>query len=380
MGILPQNSVANVEALCARLRWDPSYTFSVESTVGGAQAGTGPATPVMAPRLPFTGAATVRDVLRYRTALGAAVSPATLRLLAGSCSSPSDAAALRALAEPAQYVPRVRDELLRLPGVLARFPTATMPLDRFLACTPSLLPRYYSISSSPKGAPVGGMDVSFRHVRVPRSDGTVFEGACTTFMAGLAPGDELLLALRPSHFRLPPDPSTPVVFIAGGVGITPFRAFLLDRIADAKTAARSGGGGSGGGAGGGRFGPALLLYGCRDIGDRIYADVASAALEAGALTTYDVAYAAPSRSTLALHTPRPRLAHELLGDHAAAVWDAIRAGGVVYVCGGAAGFGEAVVAALQGVLVSAGGMPAGEARAYVSAMLREDRLLEDLAD
>ena len=357
IGIMPQNSATNVERLCARLRWDPEYEFSVEAHGNSSST-----------RLPFTGVGSVRDVLTYRTALGAAVSPAMLRMLSSSCSSSSEAAALRALAEPDQYVSRVRDQLLRLSDVLARFPSAKVPLDRFLASTPSLLPRYYSISSSPKLVTTPGtLDVTFRHLRVPRSDGTVFEGACTSFLAAAAPGDDLLLAMRPSHFRLPSDPATPIVMVAGGVGITPFRSFLQDRLADANGSPTS------------KFGPAMLLYGCRDAADRIYADVAAEALAAGALTCYDVAYAAPSKATLAI-TPRPRLAHELLAEHASDVWEAIHRGGIVYVCGGAAGFGESIVAALQGVLVSAGGMEAPAARQYVSAMLASDRLLEDLAD
>ena len=38
-----------------------------------------------------------------------------------------------------------------------------------------------------------------------------------------------------SGFRLPPDPSLPVVMVAGGVGIAPFRAFIQHRHAQRTT-------------------------------------------------------------------------------------------------------------------------------------------------
>lgn len=65
--------------------------------------------------------------------------------------------------------------------------------------------------------------------------------------------------MRPANpaFRLPIDAEkTPVVMIAAGAGIAPFRAFVQERAAQM--------------AGGRRVAEAVLFFGCRGLGDDLY--------------------------------------------------------------------------------------------------------------
>ena len=69
------------------------------------------------------------------------------------------------------------------------------------------------------------------------------------------------MAVRPSHasFGLPANPEeTPIICIAAGTGIAPFRAFIQERAAMA--------------AGGRALAPALLFFGCRSEEDDLYRD------------------------------------------------------------------------------------------------------------
>ena len=46
----------------------------------------------------------------------------------------------------------------------------------------------------------------------------------------LLQGGKVFARVRRSNFRLPPDPSTPVIMIGAGTGVAPFRAFIQERI------------------------------------------------------------------------------------------------------------------------------------------------------
>lgn len=53
-------------------------------------------------------------------------------------------------------------------------------------------------------------------------------GMCTTWMTQLKRDAQVPCVVRPSTFRLPEDPSVPVICISGGVGIAPFKAYVTN--------------------------------------------------------------------------------------------------------------------------------------------------------
>lgn len=231
--------------------------------------------------------------------------------------------------------------------------------------------------------------------------GRVWSGLASSFMATRRPGDAVTVAVRPSSFRLPADPSRPQVWIAGGIGVAPFRAFLEERIYLAMALGAGTAGSSGSSAGSGsRLGRATLLYGCRGAYDHVYAGLAREAVACGALTEVDVGYgdggAAPepagegSPEETALRAAymargdgragRPVLADELVLRHADAVWEALTQGGAVYVCGGATGFGAAVSRAVTSIIMTRAGMTEAAAQEHLFRCVEEGRFVEDLAD
>ncbi|KAH6999258.1 cytochrome P450 [Ilyonectria sp. MPI-CAGE-AT-0026] len=166
---------------------------------------------------------------------------------------------------------KIQNELSRLAGdayteeisakrvstldLLERFPTIQLPLGVFLAMLPPMHIRQYSISSSPL-ANISQASLTFTVLNEPSLSGTGHQyfGVASNYLDSLEPGDGLHVAVRsPSvAFRLPVDPEqTPIICIAAGTGLAPFRGFVQERAAVIA-------------AGRKKLAPALLFFGCRD--------------------------------------------------------------------------------------------------------------------
>lgn len=75
--------------------------------------------------------------------------------------------------------------------------------------------RRFSISSSPQDSEL---------IITTRNSNSIYKGT----LFALNPGDAIKMAGPTGNFILPQDPTTPVVLIAGGIGITPFYSMLED--------------------------------------------------------------------------------------------------------------------------------------------------------
>jgi sulfite reductase (NADPH) flavoprotein alpha-component len=88
--------------------------------------------------------------------------------------------------------------------------------------------RLYSISNAPSA---GGrvIELTVTAVRY-RARGREYRGACTSYLADAPIGTRLSLSPVPNpRFRMPQDDAAPMVMIALGSAIAPFRAFLQER-------------------------------------------------------------------------------------------------------------------------------------------------------
>ena len=120
--------------------------------------------------------------------------------------------------------------------ILAEFPSGRLTPQEFVDHLRKLMPRLYSIASSPKPHPQH-VHLTVAIVRY-RSNGRERVGVCSTFMADRA---EVSVTAVPtfvshSHFGLPEDHAAKDVIMVGpGTGIAPFRAFVQERVATAAT-------------------------------------------------------------------------------------------------------------------------------------------------
>ncbi len=141
---------------------------------------------------------------------------------------------------------------------------------------PPVRSRYYSVSSCQRVTPQR-LELTVSRLTYSAPDGTVKRGTCSTYLAEARPGDRVSFrVIRVPLFRLPVDPTAPVVLVSAGTGLAPFRAFWLERaarataaaapITNAYTAAQAA---LPGGLGIGRM---LFIHGCRSNAALMYRD------------------------------------------------------------------------------------------------------------
>jgi sulfite reductase (NADPH) flavoprotein alpha-component len=234
----------------------------------------------------------------------------------------------------------VADLLQQCPGGLQ------MPND-LVKMLPRLVPRLYSISSSPAAHP-GRVHTTVSVVRYRTYDRDR-GGVCSTLLADrIEPGDRLPIYIQPNKkFRLPQDPNAPVIMIGPGTGIAPFRAFLHERRVTGAT------------------GRNWLFFGERRAStDFLYRDELESMHADGHLTQLDTAFSRDQE--------RKIYVQDLMRQNAQQLWQWIEEGAFLYVCGDAARMAKDVDRTLHKIVEEQDGKQQEAAESYVQT-LKDDR-------
>jgi len=294
------------------------------------------------------------DLRPLRTALSVACNltrtrPETFELLALHAKSPSDRQKLSELGRGEANEFAVAD----LAEVLEHFPSARPPVNELFGSLARLQPRLYSISSSLRAHP-GEVHLTVGVVRF-ESRGRWRNGVASHFLGvRCLPGDEVPVYVQPSaRFRLPTDPTTPIIMIGPGTGIAPFRAFLEERQSL------------------GLKGPAWLFFGNQHFEyDFLYRDELSGFMDRGVLTKLDLAFSRDQAEKIYVQNR--------MQENGAELWRWLEEGAHFYVCGDAKRMAADVDDTLRAVIAKWGNRSKEEADAYVSAMAKSKRYHKDV--
>jgi sulfite reductase (NADPH) flavoprotein alpha-component len=179
---------------------------------------------------------TLREALAGRLAL-AGPTPRLIKLLAEKTSDPAEQARLQAL-----LAPEAKDELKgylderHYIDVLTEFPGARPTPQELTDLMRKLMPRLYSIASSPRLHP-STVHLTVAVVRY-EINGRERVGVCSTHLADRWPLREATtpVFVSHSHFGLAEDHAErDVIMVGPGTGIAPFRAFVQERVAVGAT-------------------------------------------------------------------------------------------------------------------------------------------------
>jgi sulfite reductase (NADPH) flavoprotein alpha-component len=237
--------------------------------------------------------------------------------------------------------------------LLVEFPSAKLTPQELVDHMRKLMPRLYSIASSPKLHPTD-IHLTVAIVRY-RTNQRERHGVCSTFLA-----DRVQVGSTPtpvfvshSHFGPPEDRSKDCIMIGPGTGIAPFRAFVQDRYADKAT------------------GRNWVFFGDQKRAtDFLYEEEWAEWRAKGVLHRLDLAW---SRDQL-----NKVYVQDRMREHAAELWAWIKGGGYVYVCGDAKRMAKDVDLALHAIVAGQGGLTPEQAAEYVKQMKKEKRYQRDV--
>ncbi|KAF9882279.1 bifunctional p-450: NADPH-p450 reductase [Colletotrichum karsti] len=145
----------------------------------------------------------------------------------------------------------VRAKHMSILDVVETYPMLRLPFQHFLSLLPPMAMRQYSISSSPLFAH-GKATLTYDIINEPAMSGVgQFKGVASNYLSSLTAGNKIQVSVRPTikfHMPLNAD-AVPLILIAAGTGIAPFRAFMQERAVCVEN--------------GRKIAPAMLFFGCR---------------------------------------------------------------------------------------------------------------------
>ncbi|CAK7213051.1 hypothetical protein SBRCBS47491_001671 [Sporothrix bragantina] len=246
--------------------------------------------------------------------------PATKRsiLAIAEAADEKDKAELQRLAGD-DYTTEVSSKKVSILDLLDRFPKVDLPFATFLGLLPPMRVRQYSISSSPLWNP-GHVTLSYSVLTAPAlADKTkTYEGVASHYLSRLQVGDRVHVAVRPSHasFHLPHDAeNVPIICVAAGTGLAPFRGFVQERAALIGA--------------GRKLAPAHLFFGCRGPLDDLYREELDKWQKMGAVEVHRAfSREDPDNEAQGCKHVQDRIYHDR-----ESMTDLWQAGARVYVCG-----------------------------------------------
>ncbi|MFF9817319.1 cytochrome P450 [Streptomyces sp. NPDC014006] len=337
--VLPANAPALVERAAAALGVDPGTVLDIRAT-RRRRDGLAVDRPV-----------TVRDLLTHHVELQERPGPDRIATLAAAHPCPPERAALAAL--PADD-PRTLIELFEDHPALR----GALDWPALLDLLTPLRPRHYSISSSPAADPRhADLMVSVLHAPARSGKGD-YTGTGSGHLATVRPGDTVYARVQPCREAFRVDHSAPVVLVAAGTGLAPFRGVVADRAAAL--------------AAGAELPPALLYFGCdAPDADFLHAEELHAAEAAGALSLRPAFSAAPADG--------PMFVQHRIAAEAEEVGRLLDAGARVYVCGDGARMAPGVREAFRALYRGrTRGADEAAAQRWLDEMTTAGRYVEDV--
>ncbi|KAJ8948938.1 hypothetical protein NQ314_008316 [Rhamnusium bicolor] len=341
IGILPRNDSVEVTKLLIRLniesQAEETYTLKILSDSTKKN-----------PKLPrhVPNCVVIKDIFTYYIDIRKPPKKLFLKALIRFTEDPQEVNQLEEICSPKgskQYSELINGTAQTLLGLLNTFPSCYPPIEIILEHSMPLQPRYFSISSSPMMMELKGVCTGWLEELIKKS---------------YAKLEKIPFYFRkPNTFRIPSDLSTPIIMVATGTGLAPFKSFLDHRLFSKEN-------------GDCNLGEAFLFYGCRYSGrDYLYSKEIEEYLHKGALTKL---YTAFSREIGKCYVQ-----DKINENGEEFVNNILKKRCVIYVCGNAKSMVKDVKNAVTNNLTKYGHLELLVAEEYLDRLCKENRFIVD---
>ncbi|CAO3676228.1 unnamed protein product [Umbelopsis ramanniana] len=350
--------------------------------------------PAAPKKYPFPVPTTYRSIFRHYLDIATPPPRPVLGAIAQYATSEASKSKLESLAADKDiYRSEVVDACKNLGEVLESIDStpgafADVPFDLIVESLSRLQPRYYSISSSSLESPntITVTAVTLKFTPESSPDRTVY-GVATNYLWAMhqaahpeiqnvetgpeyytkGPRDAYLnqdgvkvpVHVRKSNFKLPRNPSVPVILVGPGTGVAPHRAFVRERAFQKRN--------------GKDVGKTLLFFGCRRSDeDYLYNDEWPELFDT---------LGGESRiiNAFSRETDKKVYVQDRLRENGSEVWDMLdKQHAYIYVCGDAKRMAKDVQSAFIEFAQQFGGQSPEEAEQYVKNLRSKGRYQEDV--
>jgi cytochrome P450 / NADPH-cytochrome P450 reductase len=352
LGVLPHNGEALVRRVLERFELSGGALIRIRNNTRSKTF------------LPVDRAVPVSALLSRYLDLQGVARRSEIQVLAEYTECPPEKEKLLALgSDDPDSVARYREEILEknvsLIDLLEEHRSCELPFNIYLELLPALRPRYYSISSSPLLDPkkcsitVGVIDAPARSGRGE------YRGVCSAYLAELPVGSVVEGFVRPpsTPFVPPEDPATPMIMVAAGTGLAPFRGFLQERAVAKKQ--------------GKQVGQSSLFFGCRNPEqDYIYEEELEEFAREG-ITDLECAFSRVEGQPKTYVQNRIEAQRE-------EIWPLLEGDATVYVCGDAGRMAPDVERAFVELFREEKGASEEEAEGWMAELKASSRYLLDV--
>ncbi|CAK7567043.1 MAG: hypothetical protein SEPTF4163_005001 [Sporothrix epigloea] len=339
-------------------------------------------------KVPFPAPTTYDAIVRYHMEICGPVSRQFLATLAAFAPDATTKAEMAKLGGDKDYFhENISTRHLNIAGVLELVGQGkkwtNIPFSAFVEGINKLQPRYYSISSSSLVQPKKISITAVVESQIISGRADTFHGVATNYLFALKQkqngdpnptvfgqtyeimgprnkydGIHVPVHVRHSNFRLPSDPSKPIICIGPGTGVAPFRAFLQERAKQATD--------------GENVGETLLFFGCRkSTEDFLYKDE---------WVDYKQAMGDKFELITAFSRDGPKKVYvqHRLQERAEQVNKLLEAKAYIYVCGDAANMAREVNSVLAQILASQRNIPVAKGEEIIKSMRTSNQYQEDV--